>query len=641
MFRDRHRFALPTLAVLIEVACVSGSLLYTQALASGAEQLQRASRTDVSVEVRPTGNGSAADEALRQRLAGISGVAAARGSLRGWAFLVTPDGGLVGSPSSDIGVNFVPDAHGRDPRYPMSEGRGPCGSGEAAADRWSAARAGYRVGDRVRVVVTGEVCSVRLTGVFTVYDPATAAGGSVTAFDEPTACTLFAPEPGRYESVTLTAASGTSTAVLADRVARVLPEGLGTVTRAELDAEATAAPDREEFGTLLLLFAGIALFVSAFLVSNTFTMLSTVRGREHALLRAVGASRRWVLGQVLAEAAVVGAAAAVAGYALGIGVAALLAAQFGQAVGPASTAPLDVLAPLPLLSALCVGVRFTTAAAYVPAPRASAVAPMAALRTDAPAPANTLRRRNCTGGTLTTGGLLLLVAGEGDLAVLSLATPVLLGRLILLTPQIARAVTRVLRAPMRRRTGVPGRLALANTRRNLRRTAATAGALAVCVMFVSAVTVALSSLSATAGREAEAEVLTDLRITAVDFAEIGADTAARVARLPHVAAVSSVRRAGFGLHDGPNLWAAVVDPRAVAQEHFSDLTVRAGELGDLARGIAVTQNLAEKHGWRVGDHVTGKALSETDAPDPDARGCPVTGGAGGALTGHGWGDLSG
>ncbi|GGM22728.1 ABC transporter [Streptomyces fumigatiscleroticus] len=614
VLRDRHRFVLPALAVLIGVACVSGSLLYTQSLARGAERVQRASRPDVSVEVRPTGSGAAPGEALRRRLAALPGAAAARGTLRGRAFLVARDGTLVGPPSDSAGVNFVPDAHGADPRYPMTRGRGPRGAGEVAVDRWSAGRAGYRVGDRVRLVVAGEVRSARLTGVFTVYDPATAAGGTVTAFDGATARSLFAPAPGRYESVTLTAAHGTSAAVLADRVSHVLPRGLGVATRAELDAEAAAAPDREKLGTLLLLFAGIALFVSAFLVSNTFSMLSAVRAREHALLRAVGASRRRVLAQVLAEAAVVGAVAAVTGYAAGVGVAALLETLFGPAAGPVGTAPLDALSPLPLLTALCVGVGCTAAAAFVPARRAAAVAPVAALRTDLPVPAGTSRRRTRTGLAVTAAGALLLAAGAGDLGVLSLATPVLLAGLILLTPRLTQAVTRLLRAPLGRLTGVRGTLALANARRNPRRTAATAGALTVCVALVGAVTVALSSLSATAAREAEASMPTDLRITAVDFAEIGADTAARVARLPHVAAVSSVREAGFGLPDGSDLWAAVVDPEAVGEGRLAHLRVRAGDLDGLSHGIAVTRSLAEEHGWRVGDRVTGTELPDAGTP---------------------------
>ncbi|GGT70109.1 ABC transporter [Streptomyces atratus] len=618
VLRDLRRFVLPALAVLIGVACVSGSLLYTQSLARGAARLQQASRPDVSVEVRPAGDGAPPGEAVRQRLASLPGVASARGTLRGRAFLVARDGTLVGPPSADVGVGFVPDGHGADPRCPMTEGRGPHGPGEVAVDRLAARRAGHRVGDRVRIVVAGEVRAVRLTGVFTVYDPATTAAGTVTAFDMRTARALFAPAPGRYASVTLTTAPGTSSAALAKRVARVLPHGLEAVTRARLDAEAAAAPDRKKLGTLLLLFAGIALFVSAFLVSNTFTMLSTARAREHALLRAVGASRGQVLRTVLAEAALVGAGAAVAGYALGVGVAAALAALFGPAAGPAGAAPLDVLSPLPLLAALGVGVGFTTAAAYVPALRASAVAPVAALRTDVPVPAVAQGRRGLLGLAVTVAGALLLAAGEGDLAVLSLATPVLLVGLILLIPQFARAVTHVLRAPVRRLAGARGTLALANARRNPRRTAATAGAVTVCVALVSAVTVALSSLSATAGREAVAALPTDLRISAVDFAEIGAGTAGRVARLPHVTAVSAVREAGFRLSDGGDLWAVAVDPVAVGRGRLADLTVRSGDLDGLSHGIAVTRKLAAEHGWRVGDRVTGEELSDAGVPDSRA-----------------------
>ncbi|KUN18838.1 ABC transporter permease [Streptomyces antibioticus] len=618
VLRDRRRFALPALAVLIGVACVSGSLLYTQSLSRAAAQVQRASRPDVSVEVRPTAVDTLPGEALLRRLASLPGVTAARGTLRGRAFLVARDDTLVGAPSADAGVNFVPDIHGSDLRYPITEGRAPRSSGEVAVDQWSARRSGYRVGDRVRIVAAGEILRLRLTGVFTAYDPAIAAGGTLTGFDQPTARSLFAPAPGRYASLTLTAAPGTSAPALAERVARELPHGLEAVTRAQLDAEASAAPDRRKLGTLLLLFAGIALFVSAFLVSNTFTMLSAARAREHALLRAVGASRRRVLGTVLTEAAVVGAAAAVAGYGLGIGVAALLTHLFGTVDGTVATAAPDVLSPPVLLTALCVGVGSTAAAAFVPALRASAVAPVAALRTDTPVPALSLRRRNRSGATLTAAGAALLAVADGDLGVLCLATPVLLAGLILLTPQLAHWATHVLRRPARILFGARGTLALANTCRNPRRTAATAGALTVCLALVSAVAVALAALSATAGREARADMPTDLRITAVDFAEIGTRTAAQVARLPDVAAVSSVREAGIRLGDGSEIWPNAVDPHAVARDHLAHLTVHAGRLDDLSQGIAVTRSLAAEHGWRLGERVTGRRLS--DMGDPVGKG---------------------
>ncbi len=55
------------------------------------------------------------------------------------------------------------------------------------------------------------------------------------------------------------------------------------------------------------MFAGLALFVGAFLIVNTFAMQVAQRSRELAMLRAIGASRGQITGTVLAEALVIGA----------------------------------------------------------------------------------------------------------------------------------------------------------------------------------------------------------------------------------------------------------------------------------------------------------------------------------------------
>ena len=73
------------------------------------------------------------------------------------------------------------------------------------------------------------------------------------------------------------------------------------------------------FNTFLLVFALIALFVGSFIIYNSFSILVAQRGREMALLRAIGASRRQVLGSVLLEAVVVGLIASVVGLAAGVG----------------------------------------------------------------------------------------------------------------------------------------------------------------------------------------------------------------------------------------------------------------------------------------------------------------------------------
>ena len=72
------------------------------------------------------------------------------------------------------------------------------------------------------------------------------------------------------------------------------------------------------FNTFLLVFAGIALFVGAFMILNTFSILVAQRTRELGLLRALGASRGQILASVVGEAALVGLVASAAGVGLGI-----------------------------------------------------------------------------------------------------------------------------------------------------------------------------------------------------------------------------------------------------------------------------------------------------------------------------------
>ena len=58
--------------------------------------------------------------------------------------------------------------------------------------------------------------------------------------------------------------------------------------------------------TALLIFAGVALFVAAFLIFNTFSITVAQRTREFAMLRTLGANRRQILGSVVLEAFAIG-----------------------------------------------------------------------------------------------------------------------------------------------------------------------------------------------------------------------------------------------------------------------------------------------------------------------------------------------
>jgi putative ABC transport system permease protein len=135
--------------------------------------------------------------------------------------------------------------------------------------------------------------------------------------------------------------------------------------------------------TALLAFAGIALFVGIFLISNTFTMLIAQRTRELALMRAIGASRRQITASVLLEALFVGVSASVAGLGAGIGIGVALQAAMGSMGSQISTNVL-VVSPTTVIATLITGIVVTVLAALLPSIRASRVAPVAARATSRP-----------------------------------------------------------------------------------------------------------------------------------------------------------------------------------------------------------------------------------------------------------------
>jgi putative ABC transport system permease protein len=177
----------------------------------------------------------------------------------------------------------------------LRSGRAPGGPGEVAVDGVTAERVGIEVGDRVQVAVASGVLDVTVTGTVGLGDTDGFAGASLTAFDAETAQELLAA-PGTFQEIAVAAADGVEDAELAAAIGADLPQAAEAVTAAQSSAE-TSADIKEGLGfftTALLVFAGISLFVGAFLIFNTFSMLVAQRARELALLRALGASRRQV-----------------------------------------------------------------------------------------------------------------------------------------------------------------------------------------------------------------------------------------------------------------------------------------------------------------------------------------------------------
>jgi putative ABC transport system permease protein len=154
------------------------------------------------------------------------------------------------------------------------------------------------------------------------------------------------------------------------------------VRTGEAEAADQSADIRDDLGflqTALLAFAGISLFVGAFIIFNTFSITVAQRAREFALLRTLGASRAQVLRSVLGEGIVLGVLGSVAGLFLGIAVAAGLRALF-KAFGFELPSTGTVLEARTVYVSLAVGLVVTLVSSLAPALRATRVPPVAALR---------------------------------------------------------------------------------------------------------------------------------------------------------------------------------------------------------------------------------------------------------------------
>ncbi|MEV0964634.1 ABC transporter permease [Streptomyces sp. NPDC049910] len=607
----KARLLMTVLAVMLGVAFVSGTLVFADTLSHAFRNQSAKSYDDVAVAVssyadeNDAGREPGIPEQTLGKIAALDGVAAAHGRVDGFAGVADPDGKLIGVGWSNKGSNFSPGRDGKDPAYTFTHGSGPARDDQIALDADSAAKGRYAVGDRVRVATNGPVREYTLSGVFTTGDGAVNAGGSLVLFDTGTAQRLYL-EPGYYRDVTVTATPGADDTAILAAVEPLLPEHAEAQTGEAL-AEKQAADIEAELGALqqvLLGFAGIALFVGVFLISNTFTMLVAQRTRELALMRAVGASRRQITRSVLIEAAIVGASASAVGFALGIGLTVGLRrgmAAFGIKV---PDGPL-VVSATPVAAAFAVGVLVTMFAAWLPGRRAAKIPPVAAMGSvHAPAGAKSLVWRNSAGGALTGLGAAGIVAGAsaaGDTGRMLIAAGAFLTLtgVIVLIPQLSRPVIALARPLLVGAFSVAGTLAGRNAVRNPRRTGATASALAIGLTLVTG----LSVLGVTVGRAVDKmttdSIKADYMVTMANGGGLDRSALAALEKAPGVSAVSPQQAVHVEVK-GDFAAASAVTAGDIAK--VMNVQVVNGSLDTLAKGgVAVAEKTAASKGWKVGD----------------------------------------
>ncbi|MFF2118976.1 ABC transporter permease [Kitasatospora sp. NPDC058184] len=616
----KGRLLMTVLAVMLGTAFVSGTLVFSDTFGNALRTQNSKSYTDVAVTVadREARNlsdddggriaGPTLTEETRTKVAAVPGVAEVRGVVSGFAGIADTKGALIGNGFSTTGTNYVPGADGTDPRYPLVEGRGPKDATEIALDRKTADKGGYKVGDTVRVAVNGPVMKLKLTGTLTTNDPRVVAGGSLAAFDTATAQQLYLT-PGRYAELDVRSKPGTDDAALLTAVKQAVPQGdsIEAKTGRELAAEQDEMIRKGTtvLTTVLMGFAGIALFVGIFIIANTFTMLVAQRTKELALLRAVGATRRQITRSVLIEAVLVGLTAAVTGLLAGIGIAAGLKSLLnGPMDANLPDGPL-IIAPTTVVAALAVGVLVTVLAAWLPARRASRIAPVAAMSSaEQPATQKGLRIRNTIGLLFSLAGLAALAGGVAgkEVKLVGLGAGTLLIGVFVLTPLLSRPLIALFAPLLRAVYGAPGKLAQENAVRNPRRTAATASALTIGVTLITSLTVIGASVNQAVDKAAETDLKADYTVAMQNFSKLSPEVAAQIAKAPGVSVISAERNVTVktGQNGEDSEWMTAVDAATIDQ--LATVKVKEGSPDALKQGrLLVSSGRAERAGYKVGD----------------------------------------
>ncbi len=621
LFARKLRLLLSAFSIVLGVAFVAGTMIFTNAMGGAFDDIIEGSTADVEVAFKGANDFDSGQDNRTFPASVVSelealpevGSASPQNTLQ-TVFVIGKDGKVIGGngpPGLAVNPTDAQSLTGK-PILTLTKGDYPTGPDEIALDVDAAEKGDFEIGDTVELATPGRppVMKAKLTGLVE-FGSGGLNGATMTVFDSQFMQERFYGGKDVYTTVSLNAAPGVSQTELAKAAQKVLPEGVFAQT-----GDAYVKKNKESLDeilgflqTFLLVFAAVSLIVGVFIIINTFSILVAQRSRELALLRAMGASRRQVNGSVLLEATAVG----LLGSTVGLGVGYLLALGLRWLFGVFG---LDLSrADFPMtwsavLWSYVIGVGVTVAAALFPARRASRIAPIEALRDDVALTESTMRRRVLIGTVLVVvgaGSIAFGLNGDGNTALQAIGAGILLVivGVYIMSAFLGQPVLHLFGAIYRRLFGMIGRLAAQNALRNPRRTGATASALMFGLALMSMMSIFGASASASTDAAIGKSLTSQFIVSNVVGQPFSTDVADEISGLDGVSGVTQLRSAFPELKGGGSAWTVGVDPKAFGLA-FSVPTV-AGSFAALGPGtVAISENQAKSKGFGIGDTVTMK-----------------------------------
>jgi putative ABC transport system permease protein len=610
------RTALTLLAIVLGVAMVSGTYVFTDTIEKAIDTLLTDAYTgsDAVITGKDVVEASTSGDAtvpggLLATVQALPDVEAASGGIVDFARLLDKQGEPISTPNSALGLGIDASAPRFNPLR-LTEGRWPSGSNEVAIDVGTAGKESFAPGETIGVANRGTVRRFTISGIADFSSLDSIGALTLAIFDIPTSQAFFG-KSDRFDEIYVAAKDGVSPDALVREIEPLLP-GDAEVATGEAQTRSEAKGTNEELAIvqkILLAFAGLSLFVGGFVIFNTLSTTIAQRTRELATLRTLGASRRQVLGSIVLESLALGIVASVIGLVAGPALAKGLSALFvagGQDL-PQTGA---VLAPRTIVVSMLAGILITVASGLVPALRATGVPPIASVREGGLPPSPLAPYAPYIAGTAIALGVGLLGLGmfgpglsvRAVLLLLATGCLVLFLGVATISSRLVKPIAAIIGWPGAQVAGTPGRLARENSVRNPGRTAATASALMIGLALVTFVAVLGQGLRNSIGDAVEQAVRADYVVTADDsFSSLTPDAAKALAAQPGVAAVSGVRQDSARVF-GTDESVSGVDPSTIAEVVSFDWKEGSNAaFGQLGTSDAVLQHdFAEEHDLSIG-----------------------------------------
>lgn len=545
---NKGRLSLTGLAIVLGVSFVTAAFVMSDGLRDSFGTLVDEVYEGTDLVVREDGEfgvDGRVDESTLALVEGVDGVRMVEGTVGNDGVQpVKSDGTVissVGPPQFGFSWSTDPDLNPQT----LTEGTAP-GPGQFVMDISSAERHDFEIGETYGVVTETGSYEFELSGYTKFGADNSTNGALLTAYSMDDAQLITGFEDDEFDTLDISVADGYSASDVQASIAALMPAGVEVANNQTLQQE-QAAEFNETIGILqniLLGFALISLFVSIFIIYNTFGIVVAQRVREIGLLRAIGAEARQIRASIIVEALIIGAVASAIGIAAGVGLNLGLRAMFdalGIDMPPADT----ILALRTVLIALGLGIGVTVVSSVAPSLKASRVSPIAALSGATDFDDSNGRFRMFVGAALGIGGLAIGAIGLQGGSVTSVITMLAIGAIAvfisvaMLSPLVARPIINVVAWPISK-LGVSGSLARKNAGRNPRRTSTTAAALMIGLSLITTALVVGDSLKAQISSTLETANSSDYLIAEPNFDDFPVAVADEVRATPEIGSMAAV-----------------------------------------------------------------------------------------------------